>query len=313
MQFPNDSTLQFVIENQAFTSSDVVNSIVYNYRAKEHYSGLWVRHGGDGKLQSDTENTLWEIRIDTFNFLPDVETKSVVKSNPTLMDFQLRAQTGNYSRAYFYGQMPGTSIPTDGYWETTFNESETSDWSDTITVNLNDKITLTPSQLASLNPTLSPGPSLTPTTTGSPTVTPTATPSSFQFDLSAGDKTYPVIAYSNSTITDLTFNSATKELNFKANGQTGTIGYCRITIPANLVWGELSIYKDETLLVENVDYTQSNDGTNNILEINYNHSTHNFKIIGTHAIPEFPWLMLLPLFLFVLSLAVLIRKRKISR
>ena len=58
----------------------------------------------------------------------------------------------------------------------------------------------------------------------------------------------------------------------------------------------------EALLVENVDYTQSNDGTNNILEINYNHSTHNFKIVGTHAIPEFSWLMLLPLFLFVLSL-----------
>ena len=210
IQFPNDSSIELVIENQAFTSSDAVNSIVYNYRAKEHYSGFWVRHGGEGQSQSDTENTLMEIRIDTFYFLPNDEIKSIDKANPTLMNFQVRAQTGNYSREYIQGQMPGTPIQTDGYWETTFNESETSDWSDTITVDLKDKITLSPSQIASLNPTPNPSPTLTPTPTGSPTVTPTATPSSFQFDVSVGDETYPVTADSNSTVTDLTFNPAIK-------------------------------------------------------------------------------------------------------
>ena len=125
-----------------------------------------------------------------------------------------------------------------------------------------------------------------------------------QFDVSVGDKTYPVVANSNSTITDLTFNPATKELNFKANGHTGTTGYCTITIPTNLVSGELSIYRDEIILVKNVDYTQSDDGTNNILQINYNHSNHNFKIVGTQAIPEFSWLTIFPLIASILLVAV---------
>ena len=130
-------------------------------------------------------------------------------------------------------------------------------------------------------------PTAAPTASQSPTGSQTATPSSFQFDVSFGDKTYPVITNSNSTVTDLTFNPVIKELNFKVDGQSGTTGYCTITIPTNLVFGELSVYKDEILLVKDVDYTISNDGANNILKINYSHSTHNFKVVGTQAIPEF--------------------------
>ena len=136
-------------------------------------------------------------------------------------------------------------------------------------------------------------PTNTPSASSTPSQSPAPTPSSFQFSVSVEDKTYPISAISNSTVSELNFNPAAKELNFKVNGQSGTTGFCTITIPTSLIWGELSVYKDGTLLVKNVDYTQSTDGTNNILQINYSHSIHNFKIVGTEAIPEFPQTIML--------------------
>ena len=288
---PNESTIELIITNQPFTNSESVNAIVYDYRVKDHYSEVWMLHGGIGELQSDSNTTLIAIKTPYPSDYPFVPPLKSFLNNSSVLDFQVRARTGYY-----------VVVPIQGGADIYFNASETSDWSNTQTVNLTQP--LSPHPTATMQPTAAP------TASPTPTSFPTATPSSFQFNVSVGDKTYPVTADSNSTVTDLTFNPATKELNFKVSGQTGTTGYCKITIPTPLVWGELSIYKDEILLVKNVDYTQSNDGTNNILQINYNHSTHDFKIVGTQAIPEFSWLMILPLFLSILSIAVLIRKRK---
>ena len=151
----------------------------------------------------------------------------------------------------------------------------------------------TPTTTPTPNPT--PAPTSTPANTPSPTPSQSAapTPSTFQFNVSVEDKTYPIIANSNSTVSEVNFNPAAKELNFKVSGQTGTTGFCTITIPTSLIWGELSVYKDGSLLVKNVDYTQSTDGANNILQINYSHSIHNFKMVGTEAIPEFPQTIIL--------------------
>ena len=101
-----------------------------------------------------------------------------------------------------------------------------------------------------------------------------------------------------------------KGRNFKVNGESGTTGSCTITIPTALAWGELSLYKDGTLLIKNVDYTQSNDGTNNILQINYNHSIHNFKIVGTQAIPEFPTFIAVPILKATILIGLAIYKKK---
>lgn len=271
-QAPNESTIELVIKNQAFTSSESVNAIVYDYRVKDHNSEQWIRHGGSGEVQSDANTTTITIKTpypSDYPFVPELQRFV----NGSLIDFQVRANTGNYTIVY---RQTGATIY--------FNASETSDWSNIQTVDLTQSL--------------------------SPHPTATIQPSSFQFDVSVGDKIYPVIANSNSTVTDLTFNPAIKELNFKVNGQTGTTGYCTITIPTTIVSGELSVYKDEILLVKDVDYTISNDGTNNILQINYSHSTHNFKIVGTQAIPEFSGLAFLPLFLSMLSVAVILRNRK---
>jgi hypothetical protein len=289
-QAPNESTIELVIKNQAFTSSDTVNAIIYYYRVKDHNSEWpWIR-SGDYQLQSDSETTIITIKTPYPSDYPFVSPLQRFV-NGSLIDFQLQAVTGYYR-----------VVPIQGGADTYFNASDSSDWSNTQTVNL--------TQSLSPHPTATMQPTAPPTTSPTPTSIPTATPSSYQFNVSVGDKTYPVTANSNSTVTDLTFNPATKELNFKVSGQTGTTGYCKITIPTTLVWGELSIYKDEILLVKNVDYTISNDGTNNVLQINYSHSTHNFKIVGTQAIPEFSWLAILPLFISALFIAMILRHRK---
>ena len=290
-QAPNESTIELVIKNQAFTRSESVNAIVYDYRVKDPNSEQWIRHGGMGEVQSDANTTTIIIKTPYPSDYPFVSPIQMFV-NGSLIDFQVRANTGNYTIVY---EQTGATFY--------FDVSETSDWSNTQTVNL--------TQPLSPNPTATMQPTAPPTASPTPTSIPTATPSSFQFNVSVGDKTYPVTANSNSTVTDLTFNPVIKELNFKVDGQSGTTGYCTITIPTNLVFGELSVYKDEILLVKDVDYTISNDGANNILQINYSHSTHNFKIVGTQAIPEFSWLMILPIFFSLLSIVVLIKKGKV--
>jgi hypothetical protein len=289
-QAPNESTIELVIKNQAFTSSDTVNAIIYYYRIKDHNSEYpWIR-SGNYQLQSDSETTTI-ITIKT-PYPSDYPFVSPLQRfvNGSLIDFQLQAVTGYYR-----------VVPIQGGADTYFNASDSSDWSNTQTVNLTQS--LSPHPTATMQPTAAP------TASPTPASSPKATPSSFLFNVSVRDKTYPVIANSNSTVTDLTFNPATKELNFKAEGQTGTTGYCTITIPTTLVSGELSVYKDEILLVKDVDYTISNDGTNNILQINYSHSTHNFKIVGTQAIPEFPTALTIT-FLIVITVAFVVVKRK---
>ena len=73
-----------------------------------------------------------------------------------------------------------------------------------------------------------------------------------KFNVSVENQTYPIIVTSNSTVTEFSFNATAKELNFKASGQTGTSGFCTISIPANLIWGDISVYKDGSPLVKDV-------------------------------------------------------------
>ena len=132
----------------------------------------------------------------------------------------------------------------------------------------------------------------------------------FTFFVSVGEKTYEVSANSNSSVSDLSFVEALKEVRFTVDGESGTTGFCNITIPADLIWGELSVYKDAYLMSKDVDYTQANNGTHHILQITYDHSAHVIEIRGTEAIPEFPSLIVLPSLIVATLVAAAIFKRK---
>jgi hypothetical protein len=145
IQIPNNSTIQLVIENQAFTNSSSVNSIVYYYRVKDHNSQQWIINR-NYCLQSNIQTTLITIPPHPTPYLFDPFMYSTVLNNSTLLDFQIQAETGYYTVTQKPGYIPG--MPPlgsgDGYSEITFNPAETSDWSNTQTINLNQISTTTP-------------------------------------------------------------------------------------------------------------------------------------------------------------------------
>jgi hypothetical protein len=133
IKLQNNSTIQLVIENQPFTNSSSVNSLLYQFRVKDHYSDKWVIAKSIDHLQSSSTYTELTIPLE-HPLLPP-------PANYTMLDFQLQAITGFYSITYKPGYIPGAPTQAqsgDGYEEITFNPAESSDWSNTQTVNLNE-------------------------------------------------------------------------------------------------------------------------------------------------------------------------------
>ncbi len=157
IKFPNDQTIQIVIENQAFTSSSSVNAIIYYYRVKDHNSQQWLINK-DYKLQSDSKTTTITIPSVPGPFFPSI-VYSTILNNSTLLDFQVQAQAGYYAVSNVSGA-PAMISPAPQQWHTeiTFNDSAISDWSSSLTVDLNEMAVVTPS--ATPNPSVPEFPSL---------------------------------------------------------------------------------------------------------------------------------------------------------
>lgn len=115
---------------------------------------------------------------------------------------------------------------------------------------------------------------------------------------------------SNSTITLLTFNNKETEINFFAEGPSGTTGYVNATIPKDL----LDSTEDWTVLVDNQKITPTiiDDDNNTYIYFLYGHSIKTINIIGTTAIPEFSSLLILPLFAVAAFLVVLGKQRMLK-
>ena len=80
---------------------------------------------------------------------------------------------------------------------------------------------------------------------------------------------------SNSTVTDLAFNSTTSQLSFTVSGPTGTTGYAEVTIAKTLMPnGNLQVYMDGNMIPSIVD---SNE-TSWEITFTYHHSTHHVTI-----------------------------------
>jgi hypothetical protein len=81
---------------------------------------------------------------------------------------------------------------------------------------------------------------------------------------------------SNSTVSELSFNSTTAELSFAVSGESGTWGYVEISIAKSLVPSvqDVKVYLDGTQL--NVVITE--DGNSWLLRFTYTHSTHQVTV-----------------------------------
>jgi nitrous oxidase accessory protein len=119
---------------------------------------------------------------------------------------------------------------------------------------------------------------------------------------------YNVDIISNSTVSDFSFNPDEGAfMRFNVEGETGTTGFCRVTIPKDLLYAEdnWNVIVTETSVTPTVNV----DTNNTYLYFTYKHSTNTIEIIGTTAIPEFPLWVILPLFLVATFVVVIIKKR----
>ena len=130
------------------------------------------------------------------------------------------------------------------------------------------------------------------------------------FDVGVWDETeYFVDIISNSTVSDFYFNPDEGAfLKFNVTGDNGTAGFCRVTIPKDLLWVE----DGWTVLVggEPVNYTIIPDENYTYLYFTYNHSTKTVEIQGTNVIPEFPSSITLLGFLMLITIPLIFAKKK---
>lgn len=114
---------------------------------------------------------------------------------------------------------------------------------------------------------------------------------------------------SNSTITQLEFNTTNAVLRFTASGPTETTGYMKATIPKELLSAEpgWTVYVDEKQVTPII----TEDANNTYIYITYGHSTHTIEIVGTDAIPEYPTTITITVLIIAIVLMV-VRKRRQS-
>jgi parallel beta-helix repeat protein len=114
-----------------------------------------------------------------------------------------------------------------------------------------------------------PSPSPTPTPTHAPTVTPSPSP------IPVPGQSFFLVK-SNSTVSELFFNSTSAELSFTVSGETGTAGYVEVTIAKSLVSSvqSVKVYLDGRQLY--VAITENVDSW--LLTFTYMHSTHQVMI-----------------------------------
>jgi hypothetical protein len=141
--------------------------------------------------------------------------------------------------------------------------------------------------------------------TGEP---PTAPTEQANFEVPWGEEVFVVETLSNSTVADVVFNQTDKFLSFTVNGTSGTVGFCNISIPQELMDGEFEISMDGTQLNAGVGYSESYNGTHHLFAINYEHSSHAMKITSTIVIPDFAAWLFLPFVMLVTLSAIIISR-----
>jgi hypothetical protein len=132
----------------------------------------------------------------------------------------------------------------------------------------------------------------------------------YQGIVNYGGNTYYVPVFTNSTVSEFSFNSGLKRISFNVTGATGS-GFINVTIPRALTYAALDAWivrVDSSQVTFNV----TENGGFVFLYLNYSHSTHMIEIFGTWIIPEFHPDLLAPI-LIVLGLiaaAVAVKQRR---
>jgi len=122
--------------------------------------------------------------------------------------------------------------------------------------------------------------------------------------------TYFVHASSNSTVTDFYFNQSEKMVTFNVTGSDGTVGFCRVAVPKELLYSFDILDWHVRVNGTSVLFGRQEIDNCTYSFFSYTQSTQNVEIIGIEVIPEFPSLIILTLFMLATLLAVIIYIKK---
>jgi parallel beta-helix repeat protein len=127
---------------------------------------------------------------------------------------------------------------------------------------------------------------------------------------------YNVDTVSNSIIGNFSFNPTAKTLSFNATSATGTVGFCRVAIPLQLM--NCSDLDDWVVKVNGTQLSPPNlnitiDANYTYIYFNYTPSVEQVQITSTAAIPEFQPLRLLPLFMIITLLGAIAFKKRVTK
>ena len=130
----------------------------------------------------------------------------------------------------------------------------------------------------------------------------------------AGGQNFSVPIVTNSTISGLNTSDLETQgkIRFKVEGINGTTGMCNITIPNNMLSGQLSATVDggQPLYIAPL----LNNGTCTSLYFTYNNTfSHAVVITGTNFIPEFTAMAILPMMIMTFLIALVQHNRKRNR
>ena len=129
------------------------------------------------------------------------------------------------------------------------------------------------------------------------------------FVVKAERKSFNVNIASNSNIDNFEFKQDQKKMTFTVEGESGTQGVTKITVPKAMLSGEMSVMIDGKIASSNDVIIPSDTEAETTLEINYHHSMHTIDITGTNVVPEFPQSLIIVMAIGSVAAAVFSRTR----
>jgi hypothetical protein len=136
----------------------------------------------------------------------------------------------------------------------------------------------------------------------------------YEQQVNYGGETYPVPIFTNSTVSNFTFNPSAKQIDFNVSGPQGT-GFCNVTIPRSLL--NASALSDWVVMFDgntlnSTEFSITENDAYVFIYLNYTTSEHTISIMGTIVpIAEFqPDFLPLVLAISTLIAAIIIFKQR---
>ena len=105
------------------------------------------------------------------------------------------------------------------------------------------------------------------------------------FPLSIGEETYTVTVWSNYSVSEVSYFGLLKYVTVNFGGCERATVFCNITVPADLIWGELSVYHQDYKQPDD-NYTLYSNATHHSLQMSFTHiaAVEQISIKGTEGI-----------------------------